>query len=227
MGEVKIIFMNIFLHGSDTFRSRQQLKKMVEKFKVDRDPQGLNVAILDCAVEELGKVLEQVLASPFLAEKRMVVLENLLTATGKKDLQTEIFERVKAGKISEDTILLFWEGGGKPKTDVAKKFYKLLAQEKFAQEFGELKGIQLGGWIKQEIMNDETITEKLINNANRYGNKSVQRRLGYLLETLKIESSQLMRLQRKLGKSKSLIPFNPTKKITGKIDKKWGIVINE
>jgi|APSaa5957512622_1039677.scaffolds.fasta_scaffold66249_2 predicted transcriptional regulator of viral defense system len=83
------------------------------------------------------------------------------------------------------------------------------------------------GWIKQEIMNDETITEKLINNANRYGNKSVQRRLGYLLETLKIESSQLMRLQRKLGKSKSLIPFNPTKKITGKIDKKWGIVINE
>ena len=143
--------MNIFLHGSDTFRSRQQLKKMVEKFKVDRDPQGLNVAILDCAVEELGKVLEQVLASPFLAEKRMVVLENLLTATGKKDLQTEIFERVKAGKISEDTILLFWEGGGKPKTDVAKKFYKLLAQEKFAQEFGELKGIQLGGWIKQEI----------------------------------------------------------------------------
>ncbi len=82
-------------------------------------------------------------------------------------------------------------------------------------------------WIKQEVAKDETIIQKLINNANRYGNKSVQRRLGYLLETMQVEPSKLMRLQRKLGKSKSLIPFNPTKKITGKIDKKWGIVINE
>ncbi|PLX27022.1 DNA polymerase III subunit delta [Candidatus Parcubacteria bacterium] len=143
--------MNIFLYGTDTFRSRQQLKKMVEKFKTDRDPQGLNVAMLDCATEDLGKVLEQVLASPFLAEKRMVVLENALTATGKKDLQTELFERIKNKKISEDTILLFWESGAKPKTDVAKKLYKMLQKEKFAQEFGELKGSGLGSWVKQEV----------------------------------------------------------------------------
>jgi len=144
-------FMNIYLHGPDTFRSRQQMKKMVAKFKVDRDPQRLNVVILDIEKEEPGNVLQQILATPFLAERRMIVLENLLSATSKKDLQEEIFNRVKDKKISESNVLLFWESGNKPKTDIAKKLQKLLAKEKFAQEFAELKGVQLGSWIKQEV----------------------------------------------------------------------------
>lgn len=143
--------MFIYLHGPDTFRSRQQLKKMIAKFKTDRDPQGLNVVVLDIEKEETGNVLQQILAAPFLAERRMIVLENLLSATGKKDLQEEIFDRIKDKKIPESNVLLFWESADKPKTDVAKKLQKVLSKEKFAQEFTELKGVQLSSWIKQEI----------------------------------------------------------------------------
>lgn len=143
--------MLIFLYGPDTFRSREQLKKMVSKFKADRDPQGFNVAILDCAHEEFGKILEQILAVPFLAEKRMVVLENLLTATGKGDLQEEILKRLENKSLPESNVYLFWEGEGKPKTNAAKKLLEILSKEKYAQEFLPLTGTKLASWIESEI----------------------------------------------------------------------------
>jgi len=143
--------MLIFLHGADTFRSRTQLKKMIAKFKADRDPQGFNVVILDCAKEEAGKILEQILAVPFLAEKRMVVLENLLTATGKGDLQEQILKRLEDKKLDENNVYLFWEGDAKPKTNAAKKLWEILSKEKYAQEFSALTGAKLSAWISNEI----------------------------------------------------------------------------
>jgi len=143
--------MNIFLHGADTFRSRTQLRKMIEKFKIDRDPQGLNVVSLDCATASDGEVMEQVLATPFLAEKRMIVLENLLTATGKGDLQTEIFKRIEAKTLPEENVYIFWEGDSKPKTKVGKDLLARLLTEKYAQEFDELKGVKFGAWVATEV----------------------------------------------------------------------------
>ncbi len=144
--------MNIYLYGTDTFRSRQQLKKMIEKFKADRDPQGLNVTSLDCQSATGPDVMGQLLAIPFLAEKRLVVLENLLSATGKKDVQTSVNERLEGENIPDTTVVIFWEGKNKPKTDVAKKMHKLLAKEKFAQEFSELAGIHLNQWVIGEVI---------------------------------------------------------------------------
>jgi DNA polymerase-3 subunit delta len=145
--------MLIFLHGVDTFRSRQQLKKMMTKFKADRDPQGLNVAVLDCAKEDAGKILEQILAVPFLAEKRMVVLENLLTATGKGDLQEQILKRIEDKKLDENNVYIFWEADAKPKTNAGKKLWEILGKEKYAQEFPELTPAKLSAWIEAEIKN--------------------------------------------------------------------------
>ncbi|MBT6819129.1 MAG: DNA polymerase III subunit delta [Candidatus Magasanikbacteria bacterium] len=142
--------MIIFLYGADTFRSRRQLKKMTEKFKQDRDPQGLNVVSLDCAKDEDGKIMEQLLAVPFLAEKRMVVLENLLTATGKGDLQTEILKRVEEKGLDENNVYVFWQGVGKPKTKAGKELLARLLKEKYAQEFEEVKGVKLSAWISAE-----------------------------------------------------------------------------
>lgn len=145
--------MNIYLFGTDTFRSRQQLKKMINKFKVDRDPQGMNVVILDCMIATGPEIMEQLFAIPFLAEKRMVVLENLISATGKKDVQTSVHKRLEEKSIPDTTVVIFWEGKNKAKTDVAKKMHKLLTREKFAQEFLELKGVHLSQWIAYEVQN--------------------------------------------------------------------------
>ena len=127
------------------------MKKMIEKFKQDRDPQGLNVVVLDCQTEDGGKIMEQILSAPFLAEKRMVVLENFLSATGKGDIQEEMLKRFEEKNLPDSTVLLFYEGELKPKTNVSKKLFEKLSKEKFAQSFDLLTGAKLEAWILQQV----------------------------------------------------------------------------
>lgn len=141
--------MIIFLYGKDTYRSKQQLTKMVEKFRAERDPQGLNLVKLD--VEKTKEnIMQQVLASPFLAEKRMVVLENLL-ASKAKAVQEEILKRIEEKTLPADIILIIWEAIDKPKTKLGKELLARLTKEKFAQHFEELSGAKLTGWILAEV----------------------------------------------------------------------------
>ena len=147
---VKLSHMLIFLYGQDTFSSRQQLKKMIEKFKKDRDPQGLNTVSLDCQKGEAGKIWEQVLATPFLAEKRMVVLENLLLSKDK-ELLIELKEKIEKNRLSDATVLVFWEGVGKVKGKEAENLFKCLLKEKYCSKFDPLVGVKLTSWILQEV----------------------------------------------------------------------------
>jgi len=153
--------MIIYLHGEDSFRSRQQLKKMVEKFKADRDPQGYNVVFLDCVKGDASKILSEIQSAPFLAEKRMIVLENLLS-NNDKDLVSKILEKItpptpsskrggEKGSYPETNILLFYQGEKPSKIKEVGELDKLLKKEKFAQGFKILKGAQLQGWIKKEV----------------------------------------------------------------------------
>jgi len=144
--------MLIFLYGKDTYRSKQQLKKMVDKFKIDRDPQGYNVVELDCEKEDSGKIMSEVLATPFLADKRMTVLKNLLSASQHKDFLVEIIVRIEENRFPEENIIIFWEGNDTFKTKNAKTLFEKLKKEKFAQTFPELKGFEISNWIKSEIV---------------------------------------------------------------------------
>src|SRR3989339_2093468 len=117
--------MIIFLYGEDTFRSRQQLKKMAAKFKTERDPQGLNAITLDCEKENAGKIREQISQIPFLAEKRLIILENLLT--GKQtELQEELAEKIKNKKLPESSILIIWEKTSNFKNKTAQALFSVL-----------------------------------------------------------------------------------------------------
>jgi len=127
---------------------------MVEKFKSDRDPDGLNVSVLDCEKEEPGKVLEQLLAIPFLAEKRMVVLENLLVSK-QPELQQDLLDRIEEKSLQDTNVLVFWEGTDKFRSKLAKKLFDRLDKEKFSQKFEELVGVKLSAWISQEIKDRE------------------------------------------------------------------------
>lgn len=142
--------MLIFLHGPDTFRSREQLKKMIAKFKADRDPQGFNVMVLDCAKEESGKIKELILASPFLSEKKLVALENPLSSN-QPELQAWLLDRIEAKNLPEDTICLFWEAKENYKNKEAKQLSARLLKEKYAQKFDLLTGAKLTAWTAETI----------------------------------------------------------------------------
>src|SRR3989339_24444 len=143
--------MIIFIHGPDTFRSRQYLKEQVEKFKIARDPQGYNVVFADAVSDEPGKILGEISSAPFLADKRMIVVENIL-ACKDKDFMATLIEMVKNNKVPESNVVLFWQGEDKSKIKEVDELDKLLKKEKYAKEFDMLTGAQLSVWIKQEFV---------------------------------------------------------------------------
>lgn len=142
--------MIIYIFGEDTFRSRQYLKKTIEQFKKQRDPQGYNVAIVDGKKSEPGKIFTELATSPFLAERRMVVVENVLSVSDKEFLG-ELMEKISEAKIPESIVAVFWQGDSLSKVKEAKELDKILKKEKFAQEFATLEGAELAAWAKKEI----------------------------------------------------------------------------
>ena len=122
---------------------------MIEKFKRDRDPQGLNVVRLDVE-KQAGEVLQQVLATPFLAERRMVVLENLLVSKDKA-LQEEMLRRIEENALPESNVIVVWEAKDKFKTKLGKALSERLQKEKFANLFEEISGAVLNKWIAKEV----------------------------------------------------------------------------
>jgi DNA polymerase III delta subunit len=153
----------------------------VAKFKAARDPQGYNVVILDCAKLEAGKVLSEISASPFLAPKRMIVLENILS-NSDKGLLSELVGRVigvipakaclsgrQAGiqvagspirsgmtdkkGFPESNIIVFYQSDEHSKVKEAKELDALLKKEKYAKEFETMSGAPLVGWIVVEVKN--------------------------------------------------------------------------
>ncbi|MCX6779664.1 MAG: hypothetical protein NT034_00600, partial [Candidatus Magasanikbacteria bacterium] len=142
--------MVIYIYGEDSYRSRQYLSDQITKFKTARDPQGYNVAIFDAQKVEPGKILSEIVSSPFLAEKRLVVVENILSISDKVFLG-ELIERVEEKRIPESNIVIFWQSEKLSKVKEAKEFEAILKKEKYAQEFEALDSSALSAWIATEV----------------------------------------------------------------------------
>ncbi len=139
--------MIIYIYGEDTFRSRDFLSQNVERFKKERDPQNLNVVFLDGQKVESSKLWNEITAMPFLAEKKMIIVQNILS-TKDTDVLESLAEGIK--KIPEKNIVVFYQSEPVGKSKLAQEVQKLLAKEKWAKEFTNLAGAQLSGWIKTE-----------------------------------------------------------------------------
>lgn len=142
--------MIIYIYGEDTFRSRNYLTQQIERFKKERDPQGMNVVFLDGQKVESSRLWNEVMAAPFLAEKRMVVIQNILLSKDANLLES-LREGLREDKVPEKNIVIFYQSESVGKTNLAKDLHKTLAKEKWAREFGALSGVELNGWIKTEV----------------------------------------------------------------------------
>ncbi|KKW41928.1 MAG: polymerase III subunit delta protein [Candidatus Magasanikbacteria bacterium GW2011_GWA2_56_11] len=143
--------MVIFLYGPDTYRSRQYLAKMVAKFKADRDPWGYNVVIIDAEKAEPGRaIMQEVLTVPFLAERKLIIIENLL-ASRLSDVRSALSERIAAGTLPESNVVALWEGADTFKAKDAAAFFKVLEKQKYKEHFALLNAVELGRWARQEV----------------------------------------------------------------------------
>lgn len=155
--------MIIYLYGKDTRRSREHLGKLVEKFGRERDPQGLNTKRVvvspktsakaaadggvDCSVARA-----ELMSAPFLAEKRMVVVERVLER-GDEEFLVWFKARFLESEPPADVIVVLWEEEPVKKSaaDAAHQIHATLAASKFAQEFTPLEGRKREEWIVRAV----------------------------------------------------------------------------
>ncbi len=169
--------MIIYIYGEDTFSSRNYLKLQIERFKKERDPQGMNVVILDGQKEDSSRLWNEITAMPFLAEKRLIVIQNILSTKDTDTLESFIQGmkenkqslKLRQGseeenkfsssltpsnyKIPEKNVVIFYQSEPMGKSKVVQELHKILAKEKWAKEFAPLSGAAMTSWIKNEVIN--------------------------------------------------------------------------
>lgn len=167
--------MVIFLYGPDTYRSKQKLSALKQKFISSKDKQGLNVAVLDASDIDVDMLRKTVLSSGLFSQKRLTILKGLFTSLKKKELIDALAqEALTMIKGMNDNILIFFdeEIDQKKLTNSQKQLYNALKNTKYAQEFKLLSPHQVKVWItKQGEKNTMNIDSRAVDLLfDMYGN---------------------------------------------------------
>lgn len=141
--------MIILLYGQDTFRSREELKRIIKA----HEKTSLNwfnfvrIDAKDNEIEIFGQIRESTNTISMFNEKKLIVIENIFFAP--QDIQKEILEFLKNKKTEKDEniAIVFWT----EESDEKNELFKFLKATAKIQKFEELKGVQLKNWIKNYI----------------------------------------------------------------------------
>jgi len=135
--------MIIFLYGPDTYRSRQKLNEIIERYK-KTSKSGLNLKYFDFKKDSYQDFKDEFQTISMFQEKKLVVLENTFP---NGEFKSKFLENSKKFIDSKD-IILFYEENEFSKDDALFNFLKENA--KF-QEFELLAGQRLKNWVKKEF----------------------------------------------------------------------------
>jgi DNA polymerase III subunit delta len=144
--------MLIMIYGDDNFRVHEKMKQMKDAFKAKYDASGMNTSIFpssDASKIDQGEVLQAACSYPFLADKRMVLVSDLIS-TQKKDTHKAWLEGF--GRIPDSTIVVLHENAS-PASLQKKALFKELSKmsEVHTYPFPELQGSLLSGWVYSRI----------------------------------------------------------------------------
>lgn len=142
--------MIFFLYGPDTFRSRQKLKILKEKFLKEVDPTGYSLFELKGAKINFTDLKQTLNTNSFLTRKRLVVVEEFLSK--KRENENEIIAFLKANVQDEANILIFWETDS---GEANPKLFKFLNNQKQVEEFKKLKNIELVKWVNGKFKGND------------------------------------------------------------------------
>lgn len=125
--------MRLLVYGEDTYRARKKLAAMRRRFRETRDTSGLNEVVLRATDDGIERVQEALFSSPFLADRKMVVLEGYLSAP--KDLQERVVEALE--RKPDSTVAAFFEGSS-AKSLTRSPLFAALKDDEFSEEFPAL-----------------------------------------------------------------------------------------
>jgi predicted transcriptional regulator of viral defense system len=82
-------------------------------------------------------------------------------------------------------------------------------------------------WIVRELKAARVSPPELVELTQKYGDMGTLRRMGLLLERSGVRETLLRKLDKKLGSTTSLIPWNPKQPKRGLVNRRWGVVEND
>ena len=140
--------MLIFVYGDDTFRVQEKVQFLRAEFARKHDPAGLNLAVFD-ATATPADVFGVLRSAPFMAQKRMVIVRDLI-ATAKKDAQ-DTWEK---GFLNapDFAIVVFWETLEVSACEKKSLFFKLkIATQVYGYALPQLEGQALHTWVASRV----------------------------------------------------------------------------
>ena len=151
--------MIIFLYGPDTYRSRQKLNEIIERYKKIRKS-GLNLKYFLEPEMDFQTFLDEMKQTSMFQEKKLAVLVDIFS---NPEFKKRFLEKGRDFLKSEN-IFLFYETNQIPEKDPLFLFLKKFAK---VQEFKLLAGQKLKNRVKKEFLNygieiKEEALEKLI-----------------------------------------------------------------
>jgi len=142
--------MIIFLYGSDTYRSRQKLKEIIEEYK-RRHQSGLNFIRINFDEKDLpadkagfSDLKQAVETVSMFDEKKLIILEDVFQQS--ENFQEDLREYLSKRNL-DDNFIIFWA----EKINPQNKLFRFLKKKAKVQEFNLLQPSKLKEWIKKYI----------------------------------------------------------------------------
>lgn len=147
--------MIFFLHGADTYRSRQKLREIKDKFKKEIDVSGLNLNVIDGAKANMDDINRAISSMPFLAKRRMVVIENVFANKNEEFFTALVpfLQKLTINTSDSSAIIVFQDAIAEApkKSSASNELWQLLNKEKFNLAFDLLAGSALLAWVSEEF----------------------------------------------------------------------------
>jgi len=139
--------MLILVYGDDTFRVQEKVKELQVAFQRKFDPTGLNFGVFGSDAKP-GDMLQAVGSLPFMSQKRMVVVRDLISSTKKDGEQMWL----SLSKTPESSILVLWETM-EAKAIEKKPLFQTLSKgaDVHAYPFPVLEGSSLVKWTTDRV----------------------------------------------------------------------------
>jgi len=134
--------MLVFLFGKDTFRSRQKLGEILQRYN-QLPKTKRNLRFLDCTEASLEDVQKELTTSSLFQEKKLLVLKNVFQ---NKDIADALFEQSEALAKNSDTVLFFEEG-----EVLSHPLFLFLQKHAKSQEFKPLERASTLAWAEKEF----------------------------------------------------------------------------
>lgn len=157
--------MIIFLYGQDTYRSKEELRKMIgENKKTNADWfDFIRIDASDKQIEVFRELKQTIDTMSMFGSQKLIIVENVFDLN--QDDQDEILNFLKKKKIENDKniTVVFWA----EETDAKNELFKYLKSKAECKEFKSLDKPQLKKWIKdfvdkQKASIDNSALERLV-----------------------------------------------------------------